>query len=342
MSTESQKNLKNFSIEEWQNHFNELYGEVNRKISHYKVIAKLVEEVGDLVIPVNNLDKEQLKKQLPDVFAWCYAVANKLGIDMSPVLKKEYFDKRKLPKIFEVKNTLEDYIKEPPQKFSDWQDYMQKLYGEINKSITPHGMIINILKDLRDLIKAFMVHNKEEITSKLASIFAWSFAISSKFGIDIEEQMIDRYKVCPKCGKKPCECRVIKNISLITNLSEEDTDEIIDLLDRKSIKVHPIAINERKEPSDVLNIFENSDVAIFLIKSFSNTTNIATTIALARARVRSFKIYIKNEKKGTVEAIKSKLAYLGIDNKHIQEYNSIKQLKKRINSYIDSLKPPMT
>lgn len=295
----------------------------------------MVEEVGDLINLANKLDRENLETQLPDVFGWCCAIANKLkdfNIDLEYLMIKKYYEKPPMPLV--RGKTLDSYLETPsvPHTIKDWQEYIERMYGIINTYITPQGMILNIFKDLRDFIKAFMKHNVKDIKSKLASIIAWNMSIASKFNIDLAEQIKKRYKKCPDCKKMPCKCRVVRYFTVISDrnkIPKNTIETVINVLEKHNFEIN--RIDGQNKFSDILNIFENSDAAIFLIKEV--TSYISNVIALALAQLRTFIVCIPHEVENT---IKWRLGSLNIP-KYIKIYSNNEELKAHIEEYVMKL-----
>ncbi|MEK7172706.1 MAG: hypothetical protein AAB740_01865 [Patescibacteria group bacterium] len=88
-----------WSLRQWQQHFNALYGEKNRQKGMDNVLNRLFKEVGELLsllmmIPNTNLKLSEIEKEfaleLADALAWVIALANLLGVDIEQAIVGRY------------------------------------------------------------------------------------------------------------------------------------------------------------------------------------------------------------------------------------------------------------
>jgi len=90
-----------WSLSQWQQHFDALYGDKNRQKGMDNILNRLFKEVGELLsllmmIPNTNLKlseiEEEFSFELADALAWDIALANFLGIDMEQAVMERYGD----------------------------------------------------------------------------------------------------------------------------------------------------------------------------------------------------------------------------------------------------------
>lgn len=94
----SKKQL-NWSLKQWQNHLNVLYGERNKKKGIENILNRLFKETTELsslqmMIPNTDATLDEIEKQfaleLADGLAWILAIANFFGIDLEKAVLNRY------------------------------------------------------------------------------------------------------------------------------------------------------------------------------------------------------------------------------------------------------------
>ena len=91
----------NWSLKEWCEHFNMVYGERNRSRSINDVLSRLFKEIAELLILAMKLPggfgkakikeiEEEFAKELADALAWTIAAANMLAINLEVEVTKRY------------------------------------------------------------------------------------------------------------------------------------------------------------------------------------------------------------------------------------------------------------
>jgi NTP pyrophosphatase (non-canonical NTP hydrolase) len=68
------------------------YGQKDSERGVAKTFMWLIEEVGELASAMKEEDKEQIEKELADVIAWTFSLANLLRLDVEEILRKKYGD----------------------------------------------------------------------------------------------------------------------------------------------------------------------------------------------------------------------------------------------------------
>lgn len=69
------------------------YGKKDSERGVAKTFMWLIEEVGELASAMKEEDEEQIEKELADVIAWTFSLANLLGLDVEETLMKKYGDR---------------------------------------------------------------------------------------------------------------------------------------------------------------------------------------------------------------------------------------------------------
>ncbi len=80
-------------IAEFQQLMSDLYEHNDRKRGPAATMLWLVEEVGELAEAVRRDDRENLREELADCFAWVGALANLYGIDLEEAFLEKYPNK---------------------------------------------------------------------------------------------------------------------------------------------------------------------------------------------------------------------------------------------------------
>ena len=88
-----------WSLRQWQEHFNILYGDKNRQKGMENILNRLFKETGELLslqmmIPNTSLSLDEIEKEfsfeLADTLAWTIALANFFGVDIEQALLERY------------------------------------------------------------------------------------------------------------------------------------------------------------------------------------------------------------------------------------------------------------
>ncbi|MBP2030595.1 NTP pyrophosphatase (non-canonical NTP hydrolase) [Methanohalophilus levihalophilus] len=79
-------------ISEFQRLMRDLYSENDKRRGPAATTLWLVEEVGELAESIRRDDRENLREELADCFAWIGALANLYDIDLEEVFCEKYPD----------------------------------------------------------------------------------------------------------------------------------------------------------------------------------------------------------------------------------------------------------
>jgi len=332
--------LEGYTLSEWQEHFTKLYGHKDTYHSRYEILARLSEEIGELVDPISTLDRETLQYQIADIFVWLSSFASKVGLNIEELMLQKYHEKPPLP-LYTAK-TLEDFFSgtTKPITISDWQDRIEGLYGEINMRISPYGLIVNLFKDLGDLVKATRRHNNKLIESKTASLLAWTLAIASKFGIDLASVMAEKYEKCPVCGRVPCACRQIRNILVITD-DNHSTENAIETLSKYNINSQTLIIGDNDDLGSFLitlkNYLECADAVIFDLSKISPLSRISISYILTYIPQPFISVLHKYHDDEYTIFFTDSVNKSGLKHESVKVYSSDSEVSKNIEMFIKKL-----
>ncbi len=257
-----------------------MYGKRHEKHTTEYMISRLVEEVAELVNPMEAQDRSQISPNLADVFSWICSIAYKLNIDLPTVTWEKYGTNAPRPissTPSEVKQpgTLESYSH--PRTLTDWQSFISQVYRAENARLSPMNALVAMMKDVGDLA---MIHRKresqKEVTLKLAAILAWTLTIAQLLQLDLSTIVNKKYdNQCPECGKEICDtdvCHPFKTmfVSFGRNTSDEEKYVILDSATKRGFKtlVNPAPdLESTSELSTSIDLINNSDVACIVLST---------------------------------------------------------------------------
>jgi len=199
-----------WSIKQWQNMFNGIYGERNKKCPSVYILLRLVEEVSEVALAVLEQNMKEIQTQIPDVLAWIFAFANKHNLSLEDFMVEKYAKSDgKGPS--QVNLTVYISKREIPKTLNEWQRYLNReLFRNSNINIIPIVIVIRIFQDVGDSCRIIRQKGEKgikDIMYKLAAVFAWTLVLADKFELDVAEITWGKYpNVCPKCAKNPCRC----------------------------------------------------------------------------------------------------------------------------------------
>ncbi|HEX17174.1 MAG TPA: nucleotide pyrophosphohydrolase [Thermoplasmatales archaeon] len=89
----------------------------------------------------------------------------------------------------------------------DFQKLMDEIYGERDRKRGIERTCMWVIEELGELVRAIRKSSDEEIKEEIADVVAWIFSLANLLNVDIETALKKYLDACPKCGKKPCECK---------------------------------------------------------------------------------------------------------------------------------------
>ena len=278
----SESDYDNLSLDQWLTKFGRIYGKRHDRHTTEYMISRLVEEVAELVNPMESQRREEIGPNLADVFSWICSIAYKLNIDLAELTWRKYGGpnaprREKSGGVF-PSPSLASFSQ--PTNLREWQIFISKLYQNENVRLTPMNALIAMMKDVGDLA---MLNRKraplDQITSKLAAILAWTLAISELLRFDLATEVDAKYDDhCPSCHQATCDtdiCHPLTNlfVSFGDGINDEEKYAVLDGATRFGFKTLVNAsptLQSTKDLSTSLDLINRSDAACVLLSSSSN------------------------------------------------------------------------
>jgi NTP pyrophosphatase (non-canonical NTP hydrolase) len=271
------ENFENLSLDEWITKFGRIYGKRHDRHTTEYMISRLVEEVAELVNPMDLQNNYEIGPGLADVFSWICSIAYKLNIDLSDLTWKKYGGQN-APR---PRGNKEEMYVVPlgeysqPRNLREWQNLISRVYKNENVRLTPTTALVAMMKDVGDLA---MLNRKrvgqDQITSKLASIFAWTLTIAGLLKLDLTLLVYRKYDDhCPVCRQATCDtdiCHPLVNmfVSFGSRVSDEEKYAVLDTAAKFGYKaltnVSPNLENTR-DLSASLDLLNRSDAACIIL-----------------------------------------------------------------------------
>jgi len=76
---------KPLTLKEWQKMFGHVFEQRNTRVPLTDIWLHLMEEAGEVAEDLRKEDLRALSYDLPDVFAWLCAFANKFGVELDEI-----------------------------------------------------------------------------------------------------------------------------------------------------------------------------------------------------------------------------------------------------------------
>ena len=266
--------FQNLTLDDWLAKFGRVYGKRHDKHTTEYMISRLVEEVAELVNPMESQDKTRIAPNLADVFSWTCSLSFKLNIDLSSLAWQKYG--KNAPRSSNLAQpSLQEFSQ--PQTLQQWQRFISKLYQEENTRLTPMNALLAMMKDVGDLA---MLNRKREgqdqITSKLAAILAWTLTIAQLLQLDLTSVVYEKYDDhCPVCGQSICDtdvCHPFRTmyVSFGSRTSDEEKYTILDAATRfgfETLLNSAPSLQSTNDLSTSLDLINRSDAACLLLSS---------------------------------------------------------------------------
>ncbi len=278
--TESYQDYENLSLDEWLTKFGRIYGKRHDKHTTEYMISRLVEEVAELVNPMESQDSAQISPSLADVFSWICSIAYKLNIDLSSLAWQKYGKNAPRPDWSRTgfsQASLADFGQ--PNTLREWQSFISKLYQNENTRLTPMNALVAMMKDVGDLA---MMNRKrspqDQLSSKLAAILAWTLTISELLKLDLAQVVYSKYDDrCPVCLQPTCDtdvCHPLSNmyVSFGSGTSDEEKYAILDSAAKygyKTLVNTSSSVQSTRDLSTSLDIMSKSDAACIILPAES-------------------------------------------------------------------------
>ncbi|MDA4130100.1 MAG: hypothetical protein OK457_04980 [Thaumarchaeota archaeon] len=275
------ESFHNLSLDEWITKFGRIYGKRHDKHTTEYMISRLVEEVAELVNPMELQNNEEIGPGIADVFSWICSIAYKLNIDLSALTWKKYGGPN-APRPSKIHENMSLPLIEfsQPGNLKEWQNLISRVYKDENIRLTPTTALVAMMKDVGDLA---MLNRKREsqdlVTSKLAAILAWTLTISELLRMDLADVVYKKYDDhCPVCHQATCDtdiCHPLENmfVSFGTRVNDEEKYSILDASVKYGYKtmtnVSPIVQNT-KDLSASMDLINRSDAACVVLSELQS------------------------------------------------------------------------
>ena len=207
---------------------------------------------------------------LADVFSWTCSIAYKLNIDLADLAWEKY---GKNPPRTSMSSSMTLGLNEysEPRSLNEWQTFISKLYQGENSTLSPMNALVAMMKDVGDLA---MLNRKraprEQITSKLAAILAWTLTLSQLLRLDLAERVYEKYDDhCPICLQTTCDtdiCHPLVNmfVSFGDRVNDEEKYTLLDTATKfgyRTILSKSPAVSSTKDLSASLDLISKCDAA---------------------------------------------------------------------------------
>jgi NTP pyrophosphatase (non-canonical NTP hydrolase) len=336
------------TLDDWLAKFGRIYGKRHDKHTTEYMISRLVEEVAELVNPMESQDKTQIAPNLADVFSWICSLAFKLDIDLSSLAWQKYGQNTPRPSWSQASQpSLQEFSM--PRTLRDWQQFISKVYQMENLRLTPTSSLVAMMKDVGDLA---MLNRKraplDQITSKLAAILAWTLTLSQLLQFDLATIVYEKYDDhCPVCGQKICDtdvCHPFKTmyVSFASDTSDEEKYVVLDSASSfgfKTLVNSAPVLESTRDLSASLDLISKSDAACILLPSDSLKPSVYAQVfeALACYSILSkgnIWLFRKDSKGGLAEFFERTFAGEKIT---VTQYHDASNLKGLFENYLRKL-----
>lgn len=263
------------TLDDWLAKFGRVYGKRHDKHTTEYMISRLVEEVAELVNPMESQDRNRIAPNLADVFSWTCSLAFKLNIDLSSLAWQKYGKNAPRSSNGSGQPSLQEFSE--PRTLRQWQQFISRVYQEENSRLTPMNALVAMMKDVGDLAMANRKRtSQEQITSKLAAILAWTFTIAQLLHLDLATIVFEKYDDhCPVCGQSICDTDVCHPframyVSFGSRTSDEEKYTVLDAATRFGFETLLNAAPSLQSTSDLstsLDLINKSDAACLLLSS---------------------------------------------------------------------------
>jgi len=319
----------------------EIYGQRNLSYTTDQLAARLVEEIAELVEPINAYNVEAIPKKIADILPWACSVATSAGVNLEEAMRAKYLVKR--PGKGASRLDLYGIIgKESPESFEDWQTVLKEDYKSENINLYPIFMLAKLVEDVgtasRTIKKGLP---KEETADKLAGVLAWTLAIASKFRIDLARATWDKYPgICWRCTNKPCTCfSLTKAFVSYTSDTEPDKDEVVSSLSREMLlnTMHFGLLQEfqKERMAEVLVAVAECDSGIVLLhKKFSPNVYVEVIEMLSRYDSKNLWIFVKEKDANDRDELLNSLIDEMTHHRHLESYETTDELLTKLKHLI--------
>lgn len=206
--------------------FSFIYGKKNSMwYSDEDLVRRLLEVICSLMEHARKDRRSEFEKEIPHVFSWYCALANRLGINLQEALWRKYpgvcsYCVRESncscgvehPVIPDKETTLRRLRRErdgrEPHTLRAHQELHGRLYGKQNERIFPIQVAAHLAEEAGEVSKALRYGNTESVSAEMADVASWMFALVIRLDLPpIDELVWKMYPhECPACHQIQCAC----------------------------------------------------------------------------------------------------------------------------------------
>lgn len=97
-----------------------------------------------------------------------------------------------------------------PHTVREFQQMNYHIYGNVNRRYSNFDLIMRLLEEICAVVEIARKDELEELPAQLARTFSWWTAVGTRFGIDLQDALWNKYPdVCPYCLRKEnCSCAI--------------------------------------------------------------------------------------------------------------------------------------
>lgn len=89
----------------------------------------------------------------------------------------------------------------------EYQQLIKDIYFEKDSKRGLAQTLNWLTEELGELARAIRKRDRKEMEEEVADVLAWLLSVASILEVDAEKAMAKYKNGCPKCRKKPCECK---------------------------------------------------------------------------------------------------------------------------------------
>jgi hypothetical protein len=313
------KDVEGWSLEQWQNVFFSVYGLRNAAWSCDRLWNRMLEEIGELVVPMARFYIPDIRWHLPDIFAWLCSASRRLSSKSLDTIVWEKFGKgcphckkhsectcQDVGAAISTAETgigrtapAELFDLHQPENLDAWQTFFGNLYGRRNLNSEPLFLLGRLTEDVGRVSRMLRLRQEgEPVESMLASIFAWLCGICNRYSASygketafrLSEIVYEKYKdECAACHARPCTCKTpLQRVFMCWPLSLHDAGQSLcgHIQTLKGVAVVQAEFTEKAYAfSELLRLSdasEHADAYVALVESGDTCQLFATVLGAAR------------------------------------------------------------
>jgi len=256
---------KKYTLDEWQEHLDRIYGARNRTRTSSETWYRMLEEIGEVLQAARPPNLSAIETTLPDLFVWLAALAVAENVSLTDAVGNRfaygcpycgamencsciYYPDRSVVQRRRVETEMPLFspLKEKP--LDDWIEAFDRLYGVTNRDRSLMDTVSRLVENAGEIAKALREKAlRERLEARIANTFAWIVATYIKYSSIVgpsapsfADLVMKKYTHCAKCHSIPCECKPIV-ASLLVGLVSEDTfgeeEEVEKVVSRERISL---------------------------------------------------------------------------------------------------------